>query len=320
MVQSTKKSSLEKKTVWSFVKGLLWVSCVTRCLRPERHEGRPLFAKPRGGMGDLKAYVDVSANGENGKIIDGQQPSIASPDARRPSTGDIMATTEVMANKLDIPRTLPLIAAHEDSLRSMEGTIARQQLIIKRLQDELLRSRREDEDLFAQPAPAMRRKTPNRRRSSEKSGLRTTPTTYGASDGMMDAEAFDCSAVGTPRPPTPPKSSPRRDATHQDWQKALKRNAEANKSARAKDWALRAERLNEVRHLTPSKIVPWHLEDGKMAHANLAQSIAEMKNRARSTDATIPGDERLGRVLAGWPSYAERREKVLTILHNRLAE
>ena len=57
-----------------------------------------------------------------------------------------------------------------------------------------------------------------------------------------------------------------------------------------------------------------------MAHANLAQSIAEMKNRARSTDATIPGDERLGRVLAGWPSYAERREKVLTILHNRLAE
>lgn len=298
--------------------GLMCHKCL--CDPNDTHEGRPLFAKPRRAMGDLKAYVDVSANGENSKANDGQQTSIASPDARRPSTGDIMATTEVMANKLDIPRTLPLIAAHEDSLRSMEGTIARQQLIIKRLQDELLRSRREDEDLFAQPAPAMRRKTPNRRRSSEKSGLRTTPTTYGASDGMMDAEAFDCSAVGTPRPPTPPKSSPRRDATHQDWQKALKRNAEANKSARAKDWALRAERLNEVRHYTPSRIVPWHLEDGKMAHANLAQSIAEMKNRARSTDATIPGDERLGRVLAGWPSYAERREKVLTILHNRLAE
>ena len=100
--------------------------------------------------------------------------------------------------------------------------------------------------------------------------------------------------------PAPRDARPhRRDAPYQDWQRALRRNGTANTIARAKDWAYRSAMLSDVRNGTPSKIQPWHVNDGSYSYCNIVAAADRLNARARETLATPDGDDHLGHVLAG---------------------
>ena len=96
--------------------------------------------------------------------------------------------------------------------------------------------------------------------------------------------------------------TPGADIPYREWQSSLKSNAEAKKAARARDWAFRSFVLSNTRIMTPSRVVPWHIERGAVSHASklLAARTAEIK-------ATLGGDEVLGRELVGWPAFMTKR-------------
>lgn len=111
----------------------------------------------------------------------------------------------------------------------------------------------------------------------------------------------------------PPEGYARRDVSWQEWQRALRRNAESNAAARARDWRTRRAWLNDRRENTPSKIVPWHVEDGDYSHRNLLDATGKLDCRASATDNTVAGDELLGRTVAGWSSFIKTREHALSL-------
>ena len=114
------------------------------------------------------------------------------------------------------------------------------------------------------------------------------------------------------RPAYPPVGSTP-DAPFEDWQRALRRNAQANCDARARDWAFRASYLTDVRLMTPSKVVPWHVDDGEPSHRKLAGAIECLSTRSSELEATAAGNEQLGRALAGWSSFELHRARALAL-------
>lgn len=105
------------------------------------------------------------------------------------------------------------------------------------------------------------------------------------------------------------------DKPYQQWRKVLKRDRVANCQARADDWSYRAADLAETKLMTPSRILPWHVDDGSESSQRLAASIAAIAARATHTEATTAmgvGDERLGRAVAGWTSFEDTRAKALS--------
>ena len=86
------------------------------------------------------------------------------------------------------------------------------------------------------------------------------------------------------------------------WRRAMQRNIEANKSARAQDWAERKEQLDVMREYTPPRTVPWHVADGSDAHLRMMRAVEILQKRSRATITAPAGDDELGHLLAGWPS------------------
>jgi hypothetical protein len=116
-----------------------------------------------------------------------------------------------------------------------------------------------------------------------------------------------------PEQHAPPEGYARRDVSWQEWQRALHQNAESNAAARARDWRTRGAWLQDRRENTPSKIVPWHVEDGDYSHQNMYEATEKLMHRAFNTDKTVAGDEKLGRTVTGWSSFINRREHALAL-------
>ena len=170
-----------------------------------------------------------------------------------------------------------------------------------------------------------RRVTPTRQRPASKAKSRTVYTSHPTPDRSVDvSDAIDVRDIfdvpltpgrasaramlaraGPPSclrqdwPSRTPAQPLRRDAPYQDWQRALARNRTANTIGRAKDWAYRSAVLSDVKHGTPSKIQPWHVDDGSYSYRNIVAATAMLNARARETLATPAGDDDLGHVLAG---------------------
>ena len=87
----------------------------------------------------------------------------------------------------------------------------------------------------------------------------------------------------------------------------------SNAAARARDWRTRRAWLNDRRENTPSKIVPWHVEDGDYSHRNLLDATGKLDCRASDTDKIVAGDELLGRTVTGWSSFIKTREHALAL-------
>jgi len=139
-----------------------------------------------------------------------------------------------------------------------------------------------------------------------------------ASTAALRAHPPSCARDAWPR--RTPETELTRDQPYQTWQRALRRNKAANCTARANDWAARSAWLTHTRITTPSKLVPWHVDDGTLSYRRMAESIEEVSSRARMTELTHPGDDHLGRIVAGWPSFIERRSAALAQLGMEVAK
>ena len=223
------------------------------------------------------------------------------------STDDVMAPFEHMAPKL---RTVheakpmpnggaPAMNATHSALHSIEQTVASQQLTIQLLQDELIKADAELGPAIAAAASPNRRKTPNRRRLRTPGSARTKPLME------EEEEAVDVSDYAT-------EVQYARDVPYLMWRRAMHRNIEANKSARAQDWAERKEQLDVMREYTPPRTVPWHVADGSDAHLRMMRAVEILQKRSRATITAPAGDDELGHLLAGWPSFAERQSRYMT--------
>ena len=154
-----------------------------------------------------------------------------------------------------------------------------------------------------------------------------SPALDGRHPAPVSPQAPSC--MRRDRPPRFPRQSgglagnscvlPERDASYQAWRQALRRNAAANNAARAKDWAARRQALKQMRLATPSRVVPWHVSDGSLSHVSLVAATADLCLRTQSTRTVPAGDERLGRTLAGWASFAPCRAHALSMADMDLA-
>jgi len=191
------------------------------------------------------------------------------------------------------------------------------------LRDELSAASTSDDasSAIADPLPppllrGIRRKTPNRRRprtslhpvailpaaddaspshpslraagepseSGSSASTRSSTTTVTISDVVAVVASESSEGVDEAARSMPSQPSPRRDASFQRWQDALRRNREANARARASEWSMRAHELRGMRLQTPPKVVPWHVEDGGASHHNLEQAIEVLSVRASVTE------------------------------------
>jgi hypothetical protein len=254
---------------------------------------------------------------------------------RRLSTETIMATCDTMAGHAKESEGFKgLETLHEkpeiEHSRSLAETVARQQnalrqqaLTIHLLRDEL-HSYRADEGLTSPPPTAVRRKTPNRSRPRPGTSRERTPpttprervddpTTRPTVSWSMGAreEVMSHWVPSEERRVTRPMSDEgttwarHRGAPYRELQRAMRRHADAAAAARHRDWASRARSLEELRCSAPPRVVPW-AQEGEFAGA-----IQMLCARARDAEQAPAGDESMGRLVAGWKQFAERRNRVL---------
>ena len=140
-----------------------------------------------------------------------------------------------------------------------------------------------------------------------------TPASVNPLYNRFATEPPSCLRPAWPLRPAYPPAGPTQDTPFKDWQRALRRNAQANCDARARDWAFRASYLADVRLMTPSKVVPWHVDDGEASHRKLAAAVESLAIRSSATHATPAGDESLGRALSGWSSFELRAARALAL-------